>query len=266
MRPRLHALALLCAGALSCDRCGGPAGEAPRGDAGAPSPGASGGVATPGTPAPRHEERAGFRYLHLLTGGATEGEALPLVIALHCMGCAPEDWLPAFERFPDKARVILPYGRPFGGSYDWFHFSPGEHTPADALATAERLAAFLDSLSSAVPTKGRPAVVGFSQGAFLAYILAARHPRSVGAVIPISGSLPPGAWPSGWPAGVPKPVIRALHGKQDEAVPFREARAAIEHLRGLGLDAELREYDVAHELTPEMERDWAQALRQAAGR
>jgi phospholipase/carboxylesterase len=91
-------------------------------------------------------------------------------------------------------------------------------------------------------------VMGFSQGAALAYTLALLHPERVQRLAGLSGFLPEGI--DNLVLSQPlldKPVFIA-HGKRDERVPVEKARTAARLLREAGADVSYCEEDVGHKL------------------
>jgi phospholipase/carboxylesterase len=92
-------------------------------------------------------------------------------------------------------------------------------------------------------------LVGFSQGAALAYSLALAYPQRVRAIAGLSGFAPGGVetFVEGQPlSGVP---CFMAHGTQDELVPLRRARLARQILLEAGAQVTLCEDDVGHKLS-----------------
>jgi phospholipase/carboxylesterase len=216
-------------------------------------------------------EAAGVRYVERLTGGASAGERLPMVVAIHGFGASPEDLVGVYAGLPARARLILPYGEPLpGGGFTWFAIgSLGDDAQlADGTArAADRLAAMIEVLAKTLPTTGAAIVTGFSQGGMLSYTLAVRHPEVVAAAFPVGGLVASALVPAAWPLGREKPPIRGFHGDADERVPIARARASVAALRAAGLDATLSEYaGVGHAISPAMGADLRRAIAEAAGR
>lgn len=209
-------------------------------------------AAPPARVGPTQGEVAGTRYLEFLTGGARPDDRLPMIIALHPMGGDPSGLLELLSGFSGRARLILPYGHPRGGMYEWFYFVPDGGDAAAVARESDRLAAVIDALAAARPTVGKPIVTGFSQGGIMTFALAVTHPEVMSAAFPISGSLPRSLYPSAAvssrssPASLPS--VFAFHGAADLAVPTADARSSIAELQRAGYEAELREYEgLAHE-------------------
>src|SRR4029453_1604503 len=108
-----------------CSRKPAPAPPAGSATARPPSETPSAGPVAPPPPAgePGNTTRgeiAGVRYLEHMTGGARPDERVPMIVALHPMDADPADLLPLLRRYRRRARIILPYGHPSGGTYFWY--------------------------------------------------------------------------------------------------------------------------------------------------
>jgi phospholipase/carboxylesterase len=230
-----------------------------------PAPGSASGATSSMASADITGEIAGVHVIERTLGGASPEERLPAIVALHPLDGDPTGFYDLLDSYPKKARLVLPHGQPSGGGYRWFDFNPA--TGASGLpAAVERVAGVLQALGkrSERPTEGRPIVLGFSQGAMLAYALAVLHPDLVRGVVPISGTLAPTLIPATWPAGQPRPPVLAFHGSQDPIFPVQRIRETVARLKQLGLEATLREYPVAHETAPDEERDIRAAVARLA--
>ncbi|MET0387893.1 MAG: dienelactone hydrolase family protein [Polyangiales bacterium] len=210
-------------------------------------------------------EIAGVRYLEHMTGGALPDERVPMIVALHAMGGDPAYFLHLFQSYRRRARLILPYGQPSGGSYIWYD-SVREDVAAPVVTQAtDRIAVALVALVATRPTVGKPLVSGFSQGGIMTFALAITHPETLSAAFPISGILPPALYPSASLSSLTLPPITAFHGASDLAVPIQSARASIAELRRAGYTAELHEYTgVDHATSDEEEDEILQRIGRAA--
>ena len=72
----------------------------------------------------RRDGTSGLEYLEVLTGGAAETDAVPIVIAMHGLGDHPETFRLLLDDLPAKARVIFPRApMPHGpDGFSWFAF------------------------------------------------------------------------------------------------------------------------------------------------
>lgn len=214
-------------------------------------------------------EIAGVRYLEHMTGGARPDERVPMIVALHPMGGDPADFLESLRRYPQRARLVLPYGHPSGGMYIWYAGVGDDVAASVVTQEADRLAAALAALTAARPTVGKPIVTGFSQGGIMAFALAVTHPEALSAAFPISGLLPLSLYPSAASSSGPRPAtlppVTAFHGAADLAVPTQGARDTIAELLRAGYPAELREYaGVEHDISREEERELFERIARAA--
>lgn len=210
-------------------------------------------------------ELAGMRYLEHMTGGARHDERVPMILVLHPMGGDPEGMLELLQRYPKRARLILPYGYPRGGKYVWFA-TPLSNMSADVVTReTDRLSTLLRALVAVKPTSGKPLVTGFSQGGFLSFALAITNPDEISAALPIGGTLPSALYPSAAASSVPRPAklppVIAFHGTEDLVVPLQRARESVAELKSVGYPVELREYaGLAHSISPQEFADVVEQL------
>ena len=196
----------------------------------------------------------------------------PLLVALHGKGDRA-------DRFEEEARDALPEG--------WALLLPSGPVPRDRHPARGGIAlgdswylydgdtpAFRESLDAAEAhllkvfaaarrraRLGPPALLGFSQGAYLAGIVGVRHPGKFRAVVQVGGRLK---------VEMLGPLLSAargvrflgLHGAKDLAVRPGPSAESLAAARAAGLDAEFREFDAGHEFSPEMRlaaREWLAA-------
>jgi phospholipase/carboxylesterase len=155
------------------------------------------------------------------------------------------------------------------GGFGWLPVPVPRDPNARAPAVRRAVAALepaIDGLAQRRPTCGRPVVIGFSQGAVVAFGLAVGSRPVVAAVFPVSGRLPPVLWPSPLAgpvaaSGSVRPTVFALHGTIDPVMPFAAAQATVARLRAAGFAAEIRRYTgVGHTITPAMDAELARRL------
>ncbi|MBS2032926.1 MAG: dienelactone hydrolase family protein [Deltaproteobacteria bacterium] len=196
----------------------------------------------PAGPGPIEETRvAGQRCLVQRVGGARPGDSVPLILSLHAMGADPAGALEPFATLRVPALVVAPCGgrEDAVGNCEWFALSD-PRGPQDAAVRVLAVAA-------ALPHRGLPVVMGFSQGAVVAFALAHDHPEAVAAVFPVAGTLPPST--STGPAAR-RPEVHAFLGEADPVFPLAGVRDAIAILRAEGYTADLRTYPgLAHDLS-----------------
>lgn len=105
-------------------------------------------------------------------------------------------------------------------------------------------------------------LMGFSQGAAMAYALALRHPQMVQGIAGLVGFLPLEC--EDLAAAAPlegMPIFMAV-GKQDPRIPYERSLACAHTLHMAGADLDYHEYDMEHRLKAQAMRDlkqWWQA-------
>jgi phospholipase/carboxylesterase len=191
-----------------------------------------------------------------------EGEGPhPTLLLLHGWGASAHDLLGlAPILYGGRALVLCPQGgvamelAPGMAGYGWFPLGEGrEPDPEEvevAVATVER---FLDEAVARYPIDPRRLVVGgFSQGGFMAYLLALRNPARFAGLLAMSAWLP-GALVQGLEKTSAHSQLPTLlvHGTEDPAIPVEQAHDAREILLGLGVPVDYREYPMGHEIRPE---------------
>jgi phospholipase/carboxylesterase len=92
-------------------------------------------------------------------------------------------------------------------------------------------------------------LIGFSQGAALAYAMAIMYPERITSLVGLSGFIPDGA--SAWLrqgrlTGLP---VFIAHGTEDELVPVERARGSVELLKNYGAKVTYCEDRVGHKLS-----------------
>jgi phospholipase/carboxylesterase len=219
-----------------------------------------------GSPSPPSSTVTGtLDYLELLTGGASASDTLPLVVVLHGRGDTADGFARAFRDMPTPARVAL-LRAPIheGESGDaWFTFQPvdtWQHVGSDVDLLCDRVALTVDALEAAHPSRGRPILTGFSQGAMITYAMALRHPDHFAALFPVSGVMITELYRHDHADPAHTPPIIAFHGTRDEIIPIDEDREAIQTLAQRGIHVELRPHDATHWLDGEMRADLWRAI------
>ena len=158
--------------------------------------------------------------------------------------------------FAPRAPVELGHG-----SYSWQ--PPGEGLPSyeDLLEPAHAL---MEAFRGWAKEAGAPVepvdAMGFSQGAAMAYTLAAAYPDKIGRVLALAGFLPSvPAMPGPYEALRGKPIYIA-HGSKDDTVPVENAQFAARELSRLGANVDYCESDVGHKMSADCLRGLAEFI------
>ncbi len=178
-----------------------------------------------------------FEYITRISGNGDSSGTLPMVIALHGNGDTPDNFFDTLlNDFDYPARFVLlrgpkNYGGRFGGRA-WPMNVSGLQECGDALADSTSV------LLERFPTEGRPILLGFSGGAYVAYYLATFHADLFSYIFPLSGGLPEGIITSETASHNNGTKVIAFHGNKDQLVAFNRGKAAVESLREKGVFTE----------------------------
>ena len=221
----------------------------------------------------RAERPQPLPFVEIVTGGAHAGDELPLIIALHGRGDTAEAFAPLFRDLPVRARVaVLRPPHAWGRGQAWFiggwgHADKRAAIAAELLAHADRVAATAEAIRTSRPTRGKPVVMGFSQGGMLTWAVALKHPRAFAAAFPAAGFLFPEMLEQTRVDGPAMPPIVAFHGGVDPLVSVDDDRRGVRLLEKRGVRVDLRVYPgVQHELPPVLVNDLFAALSRALAR
>jgi len=180
------------------------------------------------------------------------GDALPLIVLLHgWTGDEDSMWVFA-DKLPQQAILAAPrglYPSPFGG-YGWYPHEARSWPPLSAFEPAmERIWILLKNELFARADIEQVRLVGFSQGAALAYSLALTQPDRIERVGGLSGFVPDGVKEAAAPGRLNGLPIFVTHGARDDLVPVERARAGVELLQWAGAQVSYCEDDVGHKLS-----------------
>jgi phospholipase/carboxylesterase len=141
------------------------------------------------------------------------------------------------------------------GGYSWRVIRSGTWGMAsleEFRPAADALIALVDDWSASIGLDGSQfELMGFSQGAALAYTLAVLHPSRIRRLAALSGFIP-----TGGPALLAgqalseKPVFIS-HGRQDDMIPVEQSRQAAAQLQQAGAQVTYCESDAGHKVSKE---------------
>lgn len=100
-----------------------------------------------------------------------------------------------------------------------------------------------------VPEPSQYDVMGFSQGAVMAYALAILHPERINRVAAIAGFIPKNWKPQLDAESLKRTRFFIAHGTRDEIVPVKKARQASEWLKEKGADVSFCTAETGHKLS-----------------
>ena len=155
------------------------------------------------------------------------------------------------HKFPHDYWIVAPRAphlAPMGG-YSWSMPGAGWPTVDLLRPAAAALADFLDTWPRANGLEDVPVdVIGFSQGAAMAFSLALLYPARVQKMGLLAGFAPTGAEQIAAPGRLNGKNHFVAHGLRDEQVPLDQARRSIQLLEQAGAQVTYCESDIAHKL------------------
>ena len=161
-----------------------------------------------------------------------------------------------FTRFiPEGVAIIAPrapFSDPKGG-YTWRRIDPGTWrypTIEDLRPSLEALLGFINdwSLSENIDFRQLD-LVGFSQGAALAYAITILNPGRVCSLTALSGFIPDGATILFKPHQLEGKPVFVAHGREDTLVPMEQARRAVKLLEMSGAKVRYCESTGGHKVS-----------------
>ncbi|MGL5806087.1 MAG: alpha/beta hydrolase [Xenococcaceae cyanobacterium] len=173
-----------------------------------------------------------------------------LLVALHGWGANSQDLAPLTSEFelPEFQFIFpdAPYTHPqLATGKAWYDLNSNDFQGLDQ--SRQTLSDWIKSLekTTGVPLS-RTFLAGFSQGGAMTL--------DVGLTLPLAGlcSL------SGYLHSPPQvydratPPVLIVHGRQDSVVPVQAAQKARDTLRSLGVEVEYQEFNMDHEIIPEV--------------
>lgn len=192
--------------------------------------------------------------------GLEAGRKVPLVLALHGAGDNSDRYVRHFAEKAAEHGMILclpeaPYAIatniPGGVGYLWYRFLSDGPEALSVNLSDQYILAVIDSVLAHTPAADpeRVFITGFSQGGFLAYTLALRHPDRFHGVVAIGAGADPrdltekGAT-NGWPG------FFICHSPEDRVIPWEIYEASADFLRKKGLAFDSYRYEGGHTVTP----------------
>jgi phospholipase/carboxylesterase len=204
---------------------------------------------------------------HLVFLPESDGKSFPTIIAMHGRGADENDLPPVLLALEIPNLLIVtpraPFALPYGG-YVWYDFGQEAMPDQETFRTGIRLLEkFVEEVKAGYPVDPKRLILmGFSQGAMMAYAVGLVNPPQSRGIAALSGYIPQ---LSNLPlqlhnlAGFP---IFISHGENDPVIPVRFGREAEKLLTGAGANVTYREYAMGHEIREETIRDLKQWLTQ----
>lgn len=173
-----------------------------------------------------------------------------IIVVLHGWGANSQDLaslspllnLPAYQfLFPNA-----PFAHPYVSTGRMWYNLEYEYQGQGLAESRQLLKEWLQSLESSIGVPlSRTILSGFSQGAAMTLDVGLTLPLA--GLIGLSGYMHPLTQTE-----TTSPPVLLVHGRQDSVVPVQAAVAAQQSLRSLGIAVQYHEFDMAHEIRPEV--------------
>jgi len=169
------------------------------------------------------------RTYELWVPEASSPKPFPLVVLLHAYATTPAAQERFFRIRTQLRKAGIAYAWPIGNSNRaaqlYWNANPSccdqDGQAPDDMAY---VLAVLDDIASRIPLdKNRVTLMGFSNGAFMAYQLACEKPERFSKLIAVAGA-PPASCPA---LAVSGPSILHVHGDSDEVVPLEGGKLSL---------------------------------------
>lgn len=159
------------------------------------------------------------------------------------------------EGLSDKFTILAPRG-PINASSSGFGWAditlPEEELWKDYEASTHSLHSWLTEYLESIHAKDIPVqLVGFSQGAMIAYYLMLFYPGKYKLAACLAGAMMPHAEQYVTPERVKDAKFYIAHGTRDKIISIQRARRAVKLLQNAGADVTYCESDIGHKASPE---------------
>ncbi len=162
------------------------------------------------------------KYIMYETEKGARNKKLPMIICLHGYGDKPKNAYRTFKRLSFNSlkypvRIIIIHAFHNNGN-SWYNIkTEDKHKSIDE--TGKILINVINKLRKKYNTAGKPVIFGFSQGAIMAYYIAATAPNIISSVVAISGKAPiPETYDISFAKN--KPVVICFNNTMDPIVPY----------------------------------------------
>lgn len=202
-----------------------------------------------------------LRYESVVPPGAADGA--PLVVLLHGRGADRHDLIGVAPHLAPGAVVVtaeaphsgLPWG--YGPGWAWYRFLGDDAPEPESFEQSQNaLGEFLAGIRGELPVRTGPLVLGgFSQGGTMSVAYALRNPGVVPYVLCFSGFLARHPTVQATPETVRGTRFWWGHGTLDQSIPWAMGERGRAALTAAGADLTVRDYRIAHGISPDELRD-----------
>lgn len=185
----------------------------------------------------------------LLPQGYSRKAAIPVLLGLHGLNASPQGFVAAFQELADELNVaIIGVSGTIPRGPKAFVWSPKQEENFARIENALREV----SVEIAIEAE-KTVLFGFSQGAYVAGEVAARHPEKFAGAILLSPGTADDSEPGPWPPTEHKQGFVVVAGTAEHPMTIQTARAFAKLLRARGARVLSKEYpDMSHTFPPDM--------------
>lgn len=183
------------------------------------------------------------------------GENDRLLLVMHGLGDSLEGFrfLPEMLRIPGLHYLLVNAPDNYFTGFSWFDIYGGD-MKRGITRSRDLVMRTLEDLEAQGWDPAHVGVLGFSQGCLMALDIACRYPKTLGAVVGISGFVGGlNEYPEKLSPVARTQKILVTHGTADPMLPLTETQAQITALKGMGLGIEWKVYEKEHTIDPHKE-------------
>ncbi len=210
---------------------------------------------------------SGLKYMTVVPDGYTPESRYPLIVMLHGFGANMQDLAGLAPMINQEGYVYACPNAPLafdlgGGHAGWGWMAPrGMSTPEQVQNAEDLLAEFFDEVFQQFSVDpGQAVLLGFSQGGGMTYRCGLERAGAFAGLAALSATLPEEDVLNGkLPQERSQPVFIA-HGLYDPMVTIERGQAARDFLQKSGYSPEYHEYEMAHQISPDVVNDLTEWL------
>lgn len=183
------------------------------------------------------------------------GDGERLLLVMHGLGDSLEGYrfMPDLLRIPGLSYLLVNAPDTYFTGFSWFDIFGGDMKKG-ITRSRDLLFRTLEDLEAQGWDPKHVGVFGFSQGCLMALDIACRYPKTLGAIVGVSGFVGSlNEYPEKLSPVARTQKILVTHGTRDPMLPYTESQAQIAALKGMGLQIEWRSYEKEHTIEPRQE-------------
>jgi phospholipase/carboxylesterase len=196
----------------------------------------------------------------------------PVLILLHGYGSSENDLI-SLAKSLDERFITFSLRAPFNGrevGYSWYElsFRPNKKLSCnynEAKQSEAKILSFISNACSAYKADSTKVfLLGFSQGAIMAYDIAIKNPKKIAGIMALSGRMLEETRKIKVDADAKNVKYFIAHGKQDNIIDVAEADSANTYLKSKEInDLTYKKYEIPHSLSGDEFNDIKAWLKKA---